>query len=41
MTVVVLLGAPGAGKGTQAVLLAEQLGHPARRDGRPLPGGRP
>jgi len=28
MTVVVLLGAPGAGKGTQAVLLAERLGIP-------------
>ena len=28
MTVVVLLGAPGAGKGTQAVLLAEQLDIP-------------
>lgn len=28
VTVVVLLGAPGAGKGTQAVLLAERLGIP-------------
>jgi adenylate kinase len=29
MTVVVLMGPPGAGKGTQAVLLAERLGVPA------------
>jgi len=46
MTVVVLLGAPGAGKGTQAVLLAEQLDIPhvatgdlfraAVRDGSPI-----
>jgi adenylate kinase len=46
MTVVVLLGAPGAGKGTQAVLLAERLGIPhvatgdlfraAVRDGSPI-----
>ena len=46
MTVVVLLGAPGAGKGTQAVLLAERLGMPhvatgdlfraAVRDGSPI-----
>ena len=28
MTVLVLLGAPGAGKGTQAALLAEELGIP-------------
>jgi adenylate kinase len=28
MTVLVLLGAPGAGKGTQAALLAERLGIP-------------
>jgi adenylate kinase len=46
MTVVVLLGAPGAGKGTQAILLAERLGVPhvatgdlfraAVRDGSPV-----
>lgn len=46
MNVVVLLGAPGAGKGTQAPLLAERLGIPvvatgdlfraAVRDGTPL-----
>lgn len=46
MTVVVLLGAPGAGKGTQAALLAERLGIPhvatgdlfraAVRDGSPI-----
>ena len=46
MTVVVLLGAPGAGKGTQAVLLAERLAVPhvatgdlfraAVRDGSPI-----
>jgi adenylate kinase len=46
MTVVVLLGAPGAGKGTQADLLAERLGVPhvatgdlfraAVRDGSPI-----
>lgn len=46
MTVVVLLGAPGAGKGTQADLLAERLGIPhvstgdlfrtAVRDGSPI-----
>jgi adenylate kinase len=46
MTVVVLLGAPGAGKGTQAEILAEQLGIPhvstgdlfrtAVRDGSPI-----
>jgi adenylate kinase len=46
MTVVVLLGAPGAGKGTQAALLAERLGIPhvatgdlfraAVRDGSPV-----
>lgn len=46
MTVIVLLGAPGAGKGTQAVVLAEKLGIPhvatgdlfraAVRDGSPL-----
>ena len=46
MTVVVLLGAPGAGKGTQAELLAERLGIPhvatgdlfraAVRDGSPI-----
>ncbi len=46
MSVVVLLGAPGAGKGTQAMLLAERLGIPhvatgdlfraAVRDGTPL-----
>ncbi len=46
MKVVVLLGAPGAGKGTQAPLLAERLGIPivatgdlfraAVRDGTPL-----
>ena len=46
MTVVVLLGAPGAGKGTQAEILAEKLGIPhvstgdlfrsAVRDGSPI-----
>jgi adenylate kinase len=46
MTVVVLLGAPGAGKGTQADLLAERMGIPhvatgdlfraAVRDGSPM-----
>jgi adenylate kinase len=46
LTVVVLLGAPGAGKGTQAILLAERLGVPhvatgdlfraAVRDGSPI-----
>jgi adenylate kinase len=46
MTVVVLLGAPGAGKGTQAAILAEALGVPhvatgdlfraAVRDGSPV-----
>ena len=46
MTVVVLLGAPGAGKGTQADILAERLGIPhvatgdlfraAVRDGSPM-----
>ena len=46
MTVLVLLGAPGAGKGTQAALLAEKLGIPhvatgdlfraAVRDGSPI-----
>jgi adenylate kinase len=46
MTVIVLLGGPGAGKGTQAMLLAEKLGIPhvatgdlfraAVRDGSPL-----
>jgi len=46
MTVVVLLGAPGAGKGTQADILAERLGLPhvatgdlfrtAVRDGSPI-----
>jgi adenylate kinase len=46
MTVVVLLGAPGAGKGTQAALLAEELGiahvatgdlfRAAVRDGSPI-----
>ncbi len=46
MTVVVLLGAPGAGKGTQAAILVERLGIPhvatgnlfrtAVRDGSPL-----
>jgi adenylate kinase len=46
VTVVVLLGAPGAGKGTQAELLAERLGMPhvatgdlfraAVRDGSPI-----
>ena len=33
MTVVVLLGAPGAGKGTQAPVLAEQLGVPVLASG--------
>ena len=46
MTVLVLLGAPGAGKGTQAALLAEKMGIPhvatgdlfraAVRDGSPI-----
>jgi adenylate kinase len=46
MTVIVLLGGPGAGKGTQAMLLAQKLGIPhvatgdlfraAVRDGSPL-----
>ena len=46
MTVIVLLGAPGAGKGTQAALLTERLGIPhvatgdlfraAVRDGSPI-----
>src|SRR5690349_20093972 len=33
MTVVVLLGAPGAGKGTQAPILAEHLGIPVLASG--------
>ena len=33
MTVVVLLGAPGAGKGTQAPILAKQLGVPVLASG--------
>lgn len=33
MTVIVLLGAPGAGKGTQAPILAEQLGVPVLASG--------
>ena len=46
MTVLVLLGAPGAGKGTQAAMLTERLGMPhvatgdlfraAVRDGSPI-----
>ena len=40
MTVIVMLGAPGAGKGTQAPSSREQLGLPARLDRRPVPGGR-
>ena len=41
MTVVVLLGAPGAGKGTQARAPRGATRHPACRHGRPVPGGRP
>ncbi len=37
MTVVVLLGAPGAGKGTQAPALAARLGVPGPRLRRPAP----
>jgi adenylate kinase len=33
MTVAILLGAPGAGKGTQAPLLAEKLGVPVLASG--------
>ncbi len=40
VTVVVLLGAPGAGKGTQADLLAERLGIPHVVDRRPVPDRR-
>ena len=36
MTVVVLLGAPGAGKGTQAPILAERLGVPVLASGELL-----
>ena len=39
MTVLVLLGAPGAGKGTQAPILAERLGCPHVATGDLLPGG--
>lgn len=38
MTVVVLLGAPGAGKGTQAPILAEHLGVPVLASGDLLRG---
>ena len=34
----VMVGAPGAGKGTQAQLLAARAGPAARRLGRPVPG---
>ena len=37
--ILVMLGAPGAGKGTQAQLLAARLGSAARLHGRPVPGG--
>ena len=37
LKVYVMLGGPGAGKGTQAALLAERLGYAPRRIGRPLP----
>ena len=36
MTVLVLLGAPGAGKGTQAPILAERLGIPVLASGNLL-----